>query len=137
YKEDYSNKFSTSFNMVFNYFKAKPLIILLSYDYAKHFFVSSLYSDILNKFRNENGNFPDPADKPVSMDFPSIASYKRNLQYLISITKSDGVPLILGNQPNLFKKNMNAYLQWQEQGYCKINNTYPNVDSIVFAMNNF
>ena len=137
YKSDYSNKYSTLYNMVINYFKPKPIVILLSYDFVRHFLVSSLYSDILNPFRTYNGNLPDPSDKPAPMDFPSIESYKRNLQDMINVTKADGVKLILGDQPSLFNKKLNLALQWQVQRICVKNNAYPNIDSITNGLNNF
>ncbi len=111
FKSDYSHSFGALHNMAVNYFRPKPLIKieLVSLDFFLKFIEDNLYSDIvffirekeLNEFaklyRSSKGDFTEVTD------FPSAAIYRRNLQTFIHIVKQAKIPLILGNQPSLYK----------------------------------
>jgi hypothetical protein len=115
YQSDYSHNFGIISNIVFTYFKPQPLfqIKLLTIDFADNFFRDNLYSDVTipfkKKIKKEYVKAYLRGENTIEVhDYPSIDAYKRNLSYLMVLANNRNIPIILGNQPSLFKKNNTA-----------------------------
>jgi len=112
YKPDYSYYYGAVAKIVFDYFKPQPIIQIkfVTLDFLLKAMGDNLYSDITNRFEEASRQFAAKEymlnKNTVSVrNFPSIDAYKRNLEYLIELTRDKGTPLILGNQPNLYKQS--------------------------------
>lgn len=140
YKSDYSHFYGAVSGMVFNKFTTKPFISInsLAYDAIKHTLESNLYSDFKRiepmpqKIANYGGT--------NNYQFKSINSYKRNLDSLVSILKNDNLKIILGNQANMYKLNLNQkeiQKLWLLKSFCNENGKYPDIKSAIDGMTQF
>lgn len=124
YKSDYSHFYAVLANMVNNHFNVYPKSELLALLYKA--FSEKFYADIKYKL-------PQPVKKntavPVDWKFPSIDAYKRNMDYLIRLVKSDNRYIIIGNQANMYTGDEKGNYGLA-QGLCKTNNRYPNIKSL-------
>lgn len=112
YKSDYSHLYGAVSNIIFGYFQPKPVIQfkLLSFDFLIKSLQDNIYSDLISNIKERKialavQEYKENKNTIKVHDFPSIDAYKRNLTYLISLTKNKNIPLILGNQANLYKNN--------------------------------
>ena len=74
-------------------------------------------------------------------EFPSLNSFKRNLNSMIQIVQNDHVKLILATQPFLYNENLSKAEKkriWFPQTFC-INEKgeYPSIKSMEFGVNLF
>lgn len=113
FKADYSHYLSANAQMAKEYFQPEPIVSirLISFDFFIKFIKDNWYSDLFELYKNKQsfGGFYTEATKNKQYemkDYPSLASYKRNVQSLIDTTKDDNVVLILGNQPVLYSDHM-------------------------------
>lgn len=147
YKSDYSHMFGAVSNIVFNYFKPSPLIQvkLLTFDFAAKALRDNLFSDIINKVKSAAAtkaaiDFKENKNTITVHDFPSLSAYERNLEYMIQLTKDQNIPLILGDQPNLFK-NPNTVEEVKKIMFptliCKKDGKYYSLASLKFAYDQF
>lgn len=112
YKSDYSHEYGALAHLVFSNFQPQPIvqIKIVSFDFLVKAIRDNVYSDITNKIQDyillkQAENYITNKNTIIVHDYPSIDAYKRNLSYLIVLTKNDSIPLILGNQPNLLINN--------------------------------
>lgn len=137
YQPDYSHLFGSVSNIIFSYYRNKPIIGInsIAIEAFIRFASHNLYSDIIFAYKNK---FPEKLrTKRISMNkFPSISSYKRNLVYMVKLTKYDNVKLVLANQPYLYNKNMDERI-WFAQRTCSTKDTHPDLESLIFGINLF
>ncbi len=148
FQSDYSNMLSADASMVFDHFKPQPLISFkfLTYDFFVKFLSDNWYSDLKN-FNKKNHPFEGfytkkTKDKQYDMkEYPSLQSYRRNMQSLIDATKTDGVKLILGNQPSLYDESLNTNelraLFFSSLHCSRQDGKYPSLLSMIKAMRVF
>jgi len=147
YRNDYSNFYSATSNMVFARFLEKPIVSLnlISVNRMLDFSQKNFYSDILrfveskNKYLGIYSN-PDKYEFYNFSKFPSLNAYERNMSEMIKITDSDEVPLILANQATLYKKNMTKderNVLFFGSYHCKENGKYPSIESMLKGINKF
>ena len=112
YKSDYSHTYGLTANIVFDYFRPQPFIQIkvLTLDFLVKALRDNLYSDFTQKMSAQVSKqraiqYKENKGTISVRDFPSIDAYKRNITYLIDVTKKDEIPLLLGNQANLFHDN--------------------------------
>jgi hypothetical protein len=70
----------------------------------------------------------------------SLPSYKRNIKSIINSLKSDGVDLILANQPFLYKETMNfdeSSRLFFPKLHCEVDGKIPSVKSMIKSMNTY
>lgn len=145
---DYGHSLGAAARVAFSYFQSRPIVAvkLVSMDFFVRFLQENLYSDIIKDLQETRQN--EEAKKYlyskvnflISHDYPSIKTYKRNLESLIRILDADGVNLILGNQPNLYKKSMNlkeARYAIYPRLVCQKDGKYYSLDSIRYGINLF
>ncbi len=115
FKPDYSHFLGADAGMAFAHFQPQPFfqMKLLTYDFIKKSVQDNLYSDLINivKKNNPNQGIYTATTKNLQYDmtsYPSLASYKRNLQSFIDAAKSDHVVLILGDQPALYSMHLDS-----------------------------
>jgi lysophospholipase L1-like esterase len=114
FKRDYSHAFGALMRMATSYFRPQPLVAFKSvaFDFLLKNLRDNLYSDIILSYKNkaENRLAEDYRKNGTNYikvnEFPSNSTYERNLNSLISAVKADGVPIILGDQANLYKKSV-------------------------------
>lgn len=147
YKSDYSHFFGAVSNIIYSYFRPQPVIQikLLTFDFFLKFIQENFYSDITNSYDKFQKN---KAAKSYLLntgtinnyDFPSIDAYKRNLSYFVRILKEENVPLILGNQPSLYKDNPTVTETEKimfPQLFCEKNNKYLSMNSFKKGLDMF
>jgi lysophospholipase L1-like esterase len=147
YQSDYSHNFGSLANIIHSYYTQEqyPLffhIHFVTFDFIAHAFFYNFYSDINPYFHTNVLSFLIPHFlHPILMkEFPSLISYKRNLSSFIQITKTDGVPLILGNQPFLYSLSIDKQFvtrHWYMQSACATKNTYPTTQSLIDGITRF
>lgn len=107
YKSDYSHLIGQLENAVFSYFK-EPIIQFnvhsVAVDYILNLASRYLYADIIPLLEKRPQQIRFANSKDTDFDFPSINSYRRNLDYFVNIVKHDNVQVVLGNQPNIYNK---------------------------------
>lgn len=136
YKSDYSHKFGPLLT-VFDYFYSLPRPInLLTFDYLKFIYRKTFFSDFRKKEINKN-MAAKPPGKAIDRTFKSIDSYKRNVMSLIKITKEDGIPLILGNQPYLYNDKFDKKHSWDLEWVCRTEKNYPTISSLIKGIREF
>lgn len=79
---------------------------------------------------------PRPPITPITMSFPSLSAYSRNMDYLVRMVKSDNVAILLGNQATMYNKRNKNYFGLART-YCTYNGTYPSNDSVIKGMAQF
>ncbi len=147
YQSDYSHLFGLTANIIFTYFRPQPVIQikLVSIDFLRKALQDNLYSDITNniKAREVTDRAKSYRENKATItvhDFPSIEAYKRNLSYLILLTQQEHIPLLLGNQPNLLKKNPTVE-EVEKIMFptlvCSKNNKYYNLESLHYGITLF
>jgi lysophospholipase L1-like esterase len=130
YKPDYSHSFGSISNIIFTYFQDEPLISIHSVfmEEVGMFIKYNLYSDLISVILSKQKEVLPT--KPIdNVDFPSIQSYNRNLNYLIQLTKENNVKLMLINQPTRYSKKENDTV-WFAQRTCSTETTHPSVSSL-------
>jgi lysophospholipase L1-like esterase len=144
YKSDYSHFFGPLTKIVFDYFRPQPLIQIkfVTLDFLLKASRDNLYSDITSKLKEfflEKAikNYINEKNTISVRDFPSDYAYRRNLSYLIEITKQRNVPLILGNQPNLFKTKNSTEEVKKINVICKKDNKNYDLESLKYGLDLF
>lgn len=146
YKPDYSHFLGAASAMVFNHFKQPPIfqIHLVSLDFFIQFLKDNLYSDLFEKIKEINkfrGIYVNNSNIYEMNEFQSLGSYKRNLQSMINILKSDNVKLILGNQPFLYRKGLDTETQkkliFPAINCIRNDGKYPSLNSMITAINTY
>jgi len=140
YQEDYSHYWGTTSDMVYWYFGQQP--VLTFHSYAVELFLqiikNNFYTDITSLLQKSKPPFKYQG---VSVKhFPSIDSYKRNLAEFAEILKKDNVPVIIGNQPFLFKEKMNQDEINALEGVaipCEKDGSYPSITSFIDGLTLF
>jgi len=147
YKADYSHFFGAVSNIVFSYFRPQPVfqIKLVTVDFLIRFIKDNFFSDIIVSFKNRHiellaKDYLENKNTVTVHEFLSLSSYRRNISMLIELTKERKIPLILGNQPFLFK--MNASVEEvgriiSPQLYCMRQNKYYNLESLLYGIRGF
>lgn len=115
FKRDYSHAFGAVTRMVLEYFRPKPLISgkSVAFDFLMKNLSDNLYSDIVKSIKKRTeekkaDSFRKGGSGYITIDnFPSIRTYERNLVSMIKVVRDDKVPIILGNQANLYKNSVN------------------------------
>lgn len=114
FEPDYSSYTGPLYTMVQYYFF--PPIISVNLDvlnYVWSVIATHEYTTVFPYLTNWVSNWVltyRVAHSPaINQQWPSIASYQRNLRYFIAIVRSDNIPLILGNQPNMFSTYAKYY----------------------------
>ncbi len=116
FKRDYSHAFGALMRMASNYFRPQPLMAFrfVGLDILSKHLRDNLYSDLIIPYKEkaltllaENYRMGGREYREVT-NFPSLSTYYRNLNSFIDAVKADGVPLILGNQANLYKKSVSV-----------------------------
>lgn len=148
YKSDYSHFYGVAAGMVFETFQQKPFISVnlsnffprgtpqrsLAIQAITTFFRRNFYSDVVDIYIHK---FPNKLPYPIKThNFPSINAFSRNMNYMVSITKSDNVKLILANQPYLYDMKYKNR-SWFVQDLCTVNNEYPDTASLIYGINLF
>lgn len=147
YKVDYSHFFGAVSNIIFSYFRPQPIfqIKLVTVDFLIEFVKNNLFSDIIIPLKNRHielfaKDYLENKNTVTVHEFPSLFSYRRNISILIEVTKEKKIPLILGNQPFLFKTN--ALLEEVKrivspQLFCSKQNKYYSLESLVYGIRAF
>lgn len=147
YQPDYSNYYGAVASIIFNHFRPQPFIQFKSVamDFLIKAMEDNLYSDITGKI-NQAAQFKAAQDYIAGKntvkvrDFPSLDSYKRNLQYLIDLTREKQTKLILGDQPNLLKSN-NSVEEVEKIMYptvtCRKDGKYYDLGSLKYGLDIF
>ncbi len=111
-KSDYSHVLGPVTQVAMQYFTIPPVmqIKLVTADFIAKALKDNLYSDLIKpKEQREIAyvaqEYKDNKNTISVKNFPSLSVYKRNLESFIAATKADGVPIILGDQPSLYKTN--------------------------------
>lgn len=141
YKSDYSHYYGVLAPIINTYFASTFPVSLqvnfVSFDLLRHFFQYNFYSDLTGLIQKKAGTsrFGRSA-KSISMHkYPSLNAFTRNMTYLVKNVAGDKTSLILANQPYLYKKGIT--MNWFMQQSCLVNNTYPNLESLIYGINLF
>lgn len=148
YKSDYSHMYGAVSGIVFNYFRPQPIvqIKLVTLDFILKALKDNLFSDFTNiiskeSMRSRAIDYLNNKNTLSVYDFPSINAYKRNLQYLIDITKKENIPLILGDQPSLILKQKNSVEEVEKIIFptvaCQKANKFYDLKSLRFGLSLF
>lgn len=139
YKSDYSHLIGQLENAVFSYFK-KPIIQFnvhsVAADYILNLVSRYLYTDITPILEKRPQQIRFANSKESDFDFPSINSYRRNLEYFVTVVKADNVKVILGNQPNIYSK-LKEYKMDYASLVCYENGKRSSLQSVSKAMEQF
>ena len=139
YKSDYSHLIGQLENPVISYFK-KPIIQVNVHsavaDYILNLASLYLYTDITPILEKRPQQIRFANSKEFDFDFPSINSYRRNLEYFVTVVKSDNVKVILGNQPNIYSK-LKEYKMDYASLVCYENGKRSSLQSVSKAMDQF
>lgn len=141
FQSDYSHFWGPLANIIFEYHKERtryrPKLISSSFLLNRIFmlFEGRLYTDMRNAIRSHKQKAIDITE------FPSLNSFKRNLNSMIQIVQNDHVKLILATQPFLYNENLSKAEKkriWFPQTFC-INEKgeYPSIKSMEFGVNLF
>lgn len=128
FQRDYSNYYGSLANLVFNFKKIKPPIIFSR-------FKDWVYAKLFGKY------YRFPRREEVSVEnFPSLESFRYNIELMVKITEIDGVKLILATQPTLYKKDLS--LEEKEKIifprlFCHNADSMPDIDSMIYGMEQF
>jgi len=140
YQANYSHYVGPVTNMVKSYFSPPIISIhLLPLDYVISFAQKHLYSDLyflitdLNAMIQKNNASHIPE---VDKEYPSTKSYRRNLEYLVTILRSDNVQLILGNQPSMYS-SINKYYPNEISTFCFDGKTRASLSSWIKGIQSF
>lgn len=150
FKRDYSNVFGSMTNVYKTYFfdQALPVSLHIHFftiDFIQHAFQFNFYSDLGPVFNKRVipylVNHGVIKWYPVAWkNYPSLASYRRNLVSIINATRADDVSLILGDQPYLYNLAMdNQYHipRWFAQTNCVQGMAYPSTQTLIDGMDLF
>ncbi len=141
YHSDYSHFLGAVTNMVKSYYTEKPIISinLISMDFITEFFRYNFYSDLIEAYKkmqfNKHGKVLNST--PIAMNYPSMAAYKRNLEHFAKILKEDNVSFVLGNQPFLYRKELDKTMDWYMQHVCSDGVHHPSLESLIRGINGF
>lgn len=105
YEHDYSHYYGTTFNMLNTYYsddfiKIKSRLLENAYE----FFLNNFFSDL--KFLFPKKEYHINYKGEIVNNFPPLSDYKNNMITFVDILKADNIPVIIGNQPYLFKNKM-------------------------------
>jgi lysophospholipase L1-like esterase len=141
FQTDYSHFWGPFSNIIMEHFDAEagfyPTITLHSHigDRFVHVLKTWPYSDIRNAIQARRNREIDV------FEFPSRASFTRNLTSLIHIMQDDRVELVLATQPFLYNTQLTQAEKqtiWFPQAFCiNKDNEYPSLASMERGMNQF
>lgn len=141
FQSDYSHFFGPVSDIVMEHFKQNeriwpniiPHSLLLNRLYF--LFERRLYTDLRKAIRTHKLKAIDISE------FPSLKSFKRNLNSIVKIIQNDQVKLILATQPFLYNEILSEVEKkhiWFPEAFCiNKNNEYPNLRSMELGMNLF
>jgi lysophospholipase L1-like esterase len=145
FKSDYSHELGADAQMVYTYFTPPPVlsIKLVSLDFLRKFLIDNLYSDLTDKKKYKDPEIYSNEQSENVYDMtslPSLHTYERNMQSLITQLQADRVLLLVGDQPVLYSKTLPkatlAKLYFPVL-HCTVNGKYPSLDSVITGMELF
>jgi hypothetical protein len=134
FEPDYSHFFGPVSRMVVDYFRAPPImrISLLS--------VEQLIQPVRQRVAGWLARKGPSTEGIEVTHFPSLGSFRRNLDALIAITQLDGVHLILATQPSLYREGLDeaeANSLWMYRTIMSDQAGHPDIESAARGMDLF
>ncbi len=135
FQSDYSHYYGPMARMVFDYFRPPPVLkisllsVQLGVEQLSYFLIQWKWNLQTPHFQGTD-----------SYEFPSLISFRRNMDSLIQILQTDGVKLVLGTQPFLYREGLSDRELKSLWGYRLLSErsqVYPSLKSIAQAMNQF
>jgi hypothetical protein len=131
YKPDHSHMLGPAAPIIFKYFRPPPLvnINMLSLEYMTEELKSKLPSRTVRGMREIERR-----------EFESLKSFERNMTSLILNARLDGVKVILGTQPTLYREGLTQAEQkslWLPYVLGRQEGAYPSIQSMEYGMNLF
>jgi hypothetical protein len=141
FQSDYSHFWGPISNVIFEHYEETtrycPKIIPHSFLLNRLYilFESRFYTDLRKAIRSHKLKEIDVSE------FPSLKSFKRNLNSIVKIVQNDQVKLILATQPFIYHEKLSEAEKkriWFPKAFCiNENNEYPNLKSMELGMNLF